>query len=75
MLVEISPLFQPGLVFDWCGSEDSLMLVLALGLGLGLTMVLLGSMARRRGSRARDLGAMSDQWVASYNTSLRSSSD
>lgn len=51
------------------------MLVLALGLGLGLTMVLLGSMARRRGSRARDLGAMSDQWVASYNTSARSSSD
>lgn len=51
------------------------MVVLALGLGLGLTTILLGSLARRRGSRAADLGAMSDQWVASYNTSTHSSSD
>jgi hypothetical protein len=50
------------------------MLVLALGLGLGLTTVLLGSMARRRGSRAADLGAMSDQWLAAYNASPHSSS-
>ena len=50
------------------------MLVLAFGLGLGLTMVLLGSMARRRGSRTADLGAMSDQWVAAYNASAHSSS-
>jgi len=54
--------------------EDSLMLVLALGLGLGLTTVLLGSVARRRGSRGADLGAMSDQWIAAYNASPHSSS-
>jgi len=51
------------------------MLVLALGLGLALTMALLGTMARRRGSRAADLGAMSDQWLAAYNTSPHSSFD
>jgi hypothetical protein len=50
------------------------MLVIALGLGLGLTMVLLGSVARRRGSRGADLGAMSDQWIAAYNASPHSSS-
>ena len=50
------------------------MLVLALGLGLGLTTVLLGTMARRRGSRGADLGAMSNQWVAAYNASPQSSS-
>ena len=45
-----------------------------LALGLGLTAVLLGSMARRRGSRGADLGAMSDQWIAAYNASPHSSS-
>ena len=73
MLVEISLPFQPGLSSIWCGSEDPLMLALALG--LGLTTILLGSLARRRGTRSRDLGAMSDQWVAAYNASARSSSD
>ena len=48
--------------------------MLVLALGLGLTLVLLGSMARWRGSRTADLGAMSDQWIASYNTSPHSSS-
>ena len=49
--------------------------MLALALGLGLTTLLLGSLARRRGTRAADLGAMSDQWVASYNASSQPSSD
>jgi len=49
--------------------------MLALALGLGLTSVLLASIARRRGTRAGDLGAMSDQWVAAYNASPQSSSD
>ena len=49
--------------------------MLVLALGLGLTTILLGSLARRRGTRSRDLGAMSDQWVAAYNASARSSSD
>ena len=48
--------------------------MLVLALGLGLTMVLLGSMARWRGARAADLGGMSDQWIAAYNTSPHSSS-
>ena len=49
--------------------------MLALALGLGLTSVLLASIARRRGMRTADLGAMSDHWVASYNASSQSSSD
>ena len=49
--------------------------MLALVLGLGLTTVLLGSIARRRGMRAADLGAIRDQWVAAYNASSQSSSD
>lgn len=69
-----SLLFQPDSVSVGAKSEDSLMLVLALGLGLGLTTVLLGSVARRRGSRRADLGAMSDQWIAAYNASPHSSS-
>ena len=48
--------------------------MLVLALGLGLTAVLLSSMARWRGSRSADLGAMSDRWVAAYNTSPHSSS-
>ena len=48
--------------------------MLVLALGLGLTVVLLGSLARTPRSRA-DLGVMSDQWVAAYNTSRQSSSE
>ena len=48
--------------------------MLVLALGLGLTAVLLGTLARSRGSSVRDLGAMSDQWIAAYNNSPHSSS-
>ena len=49
--------------------------MLALALGLGLTTILVATIARRRGTRTADLGAMSDHWVAAYNASLQSSSD
>jgi hypothetical protein len=48
--------------------------MLVLALGLGLTAVLVVNLARWRDSRPPDLGAMSNQWVAAYNSSPHASS-
>jgi hypothetical protein len=48
--------------------------MLVLALTLGLTALLLRNAVRWRNSRTPYLGAVSDQWIAAFNTSSRASS-